>query len=150
MKYFHFGILIIILILYTQLFGLLKADSSNEIKIGILHSLTGSLGPSEFTLKDVVLTLIKEVNDNGGLLGKTLVPVVKDPASCWPCFANDARDLLSNQNVKVVFGCWTSISRKFVLPVFEELNGMLLYPVQYEGEECSKNIFYTGAAPNQQ
>uniref|UniRef100_A0A7S1KLI2 Urea ABC transporter substrate-binding protein n=1 Tax=Percolomonas cosmopolitus TaxID=63605 RepID=A0A7S1KLI2_9EUKA len=140
-----------LLLSFLLLFASLSvATDDNTIKIGILHSLTGSLGPSETTLKDVVLALIKETNDAGGVLGKTLVPVVKDPGSCWPCFANEARELLTNDQVKVVFGCWTSISRKFVLPVFEELNGLLWYPVQYEGEECSRNIFYTGAAPNQQ
>ncbi|NCG11565.1 MAG: urea ABC transporter substrate-binding protein [Alphaproteobacteria bacterium] len=121
-----------------------------EIKIGILHSLSGSLAISETTLKDTMLMLIEEQNAKGGLLGEKLVPVVVDPASDWPLFAEKARELLTVSDVEVMFGCWTSVSRKSVLPVIEELNGLLFYPVQYEGEESSKNVFYTGAAPNQQ
>jgi urea transport system substrate-binding protein len=121
-----------------------------EIKIGILHSLSGSMAISETTLKDTMLMLIEEQNAKGGLLGEKLVPVVVDPASDWPLFAEKARELLTVSDVDVMFGCWTSVSRKSVLPVIEELNGLLFYPVQYEGEESSKNVFYTGAAPNQQ
>ncbi len=123
---------------------------AQTIKVGILHSLSGTMAISETTLKDVMLMLIEEQNKKGGLLGKKLEPVVVDPASNWPLFAEKARELLTKDKVAVTFGCWTSVSRKSVLPVFEELNGVLFYPVQYEGEESSKNIFYTGAAPNQQ
>ena len=125
----------------------LKADT---IKVGVLHSLSGTMAISETTLKDTVLMLIDKQNKAGGLLGKKLEAVVVDPASDWPLFAEKAKELLTVQKVDVVFGCWTSVSRKSVLPVFEELNGLLFYPVQYEGEESSKNVFYTGAAPNQQ
>ena len=121
-----------------------------DIKVGVLHSLSGTLAISETTLKDTMLMLIEEQNAKGGLLGEKLVPVVVDPASDWPLFAEKARELLTVSNVDVMFGCWTSVSRKSVLPVIEELNGLLFYPVQYEGEESSKNVFYTGAAPNQQ
>ena len=117
---------------------------------GVLHSLSGTMAISETTLKDTVLMLVDEQNKKGGLLGKQLEAVVVDPASDWPLFAEKARELLDVEKVDVVFGCWTSVSRKSVLPVFEELNGLLFYPVQYEGEESSKNVFYTGAAPNQQ
>jgi urea transport system substrate-binding protein len=120
------------------------------IKVGILHSLSGTMAISETTLKDVMLMLIEQQNAKGGLLGKKLEAVVVDPASNWPLFAEKARGLLSADKCAAVFGCWTSVSRKSVLPVFEELNGLLFYPVQYEGEESSKNVFYTGAAPNQQ
>ena len=116
----------------------------------ILHSLSGTMAISETVLKDVTLMAIDEINAKGGVLGKKLEPVVVDPASNWPLFAEKARQLLTQDKVAVVFGCWTSVSRKSVLPVFEELNGLLFYPVQYEGEELSKNVFYTGAAPNQQ
>ena len=122
----------------------------NTIKIGILHSLSGTMAISESVLKNTVLMLIADQNKKGGLLGRKLEPVVVDPASDWNVFAEKARQLLSNDKVAVVFGCWTSASRKSVLPIFEELNGLLFYPVQYEGEESSRNIFYTGAAPNQQ
>lgn len=124
--------------------------AEETIKVGVLHSLSGSMAISESTLKDTVLMLIEEQNKKGGVLGKQLEAVVVDPASNWSLFAEKARDLLAKDNVSAVFGCWTSVSRKSVLPVFEELNGILFYPVQYEGEESSKNIFYTGAAPNQQ
>jgi urea transport system substrate-binding protein len=120
------------------------------IKVGILHSLSGTMAISETTLKDDMLMLIAEQNAKGGLLGKKLVPVVVDPASNWPLFAEKARELLAVDHVAAIFGCWTSVSRKSVLPVVEELDGMLFYPVQYEGEESSRNVFYTGAAPNQQ
>ncbi|WP_369908004.1 urea ABC transporter substrate-binding protein [Tropicimonas sp. IMCC34043] len=126
----------------------LAADDT--IKIGVLHSLSGTMAISETTLKDTVLMLIDEQNAKGGVLGKQLEAVVVDPASDWPLFAEKARELLTVEDVDVIFGCWTSVSRKSVLPVIEELNGLLFYPVQYEGEESSKNVFYTGAAPNQQ
>ena len=126
------------------------AQAADTIKVGILHSLSGTMAISETALKDVMLFLIEEQNKKGGLLGKQIEPVVVDPASDWPLFAEKARELIENEKVDVVFGNWTSVSRKSVLPVFEELNGMLFYPVQYEGEESSRNIFYTGAAPNQQ
>ena len=126
------------------------AQAADTIKVGILHSLSGTMAISETTLKDVMLMLIEEQNKKGGLLGKKLEAVVVDPASNWPLFAEKARELISKEKVAAVFGCWTSVSRKSVLPVFEELNSLLFYPVQYEGEESSKNVFYTGAAPNQQ
>jgi len=126
------------------------ARAADTIKVGILHSLSGTMAISETTLKDTMLMLIDEQNKKGGLLGKQLEAVVVDPASNWPLFAEKARQLLEKDKVAAVFGCWTSVSRKSVLPVFEELNGLLFYPVQYEGEESSKNVFYTGAAPNQQ
>ena len=127
-----------------------SASAQQTIKVGILHSLSGTMAISETTLKDTMLMLIDRQNRAGGLLGKRLVPVVVDPASDWPLFARKARELLAVRRVDVVFGCWTSVSRKSVLPVFESLNGLLFYPVQYEGQESSKNVFYTGAAPNQQ
>ena len=126
------------------------AMAQNTIKVGILHSLSGTMAISETVLKDVALMAIEEINAKGGVLGKKLEPVVVDPASNWPLFAEKARQLISQDKVAAVFGCWTSVSRKSVLPVFEELNSVLFYPVQYEGEELSKNVFYTGAAPNQQ
>ena len=125
-----------------------KADDT--IKIGVLHSLSGTMAISETTLKDTMLMLIEEQNKKGGLLGKKIEAVVVDPASNWPLYAEKTRELLTKDKVAAIFGCWTSVSRKSVLPVLEELNGLLFYPVQYEGEESSKNIFYTGAAPNQQ
>ena len=124
--------------------------SEDTIKVGVLHSLSGSMAISESALKDTVLMLIDEQNKKGGLLGKKLEPIVVDPASNWPLFAEKARELLAKDKVAVTFGCWTSVSRKSVLPVYEELNGILFYPVQWEGQESSKNIFYTGATPNQQ
>ena len=123
---------------------------TGPIKVGILHSLSGTMAISESPLKDVMLMLIAQQNAKGGVLGRKLEPVVVDPASNWPLFAEKAEQLLSVDKVAAVFGCWTSVSRKSVLPVFEQLNGILLYPVQYEGQECSRNVFYTGAAPNQQ
>jgi urea transport system substrate-binding protein len=124
--------------------------ADDTIKIGILHSLSGTMAISETTLKDVMLMLIDDQNKKGGLLGKKLEAVVVDPASNWPLFAEKARELITKDKVAVVFGCWTSVSRKSVLPVFKELNSILFYPVQYEGEESERNVFYTGAAPNQQ
>ncbi|EKN6014846.1 TPA: urea ABC transporter substrate-binding protein [Yersinia enterocolitica] len=128
-------------------FGTLAADT---IKVGILHSLSGTMAISETPLKDMALMSIDDINAHGGVLGKQLEPVIVDPVSNWPLFAEKARQLLTQDKVAVVFGAWTSVSRKSVLPVFEELNGLLFYPVQYEGEEMSPNVFYTGAAPNQQ
>jgi urea transport system substrate-binding protein len=126
------------------------AQAADTIKVGVLHSLSGTMAISETTLKDTVLMLIEEQNKKGGVLGKKLEAVVVDPASNWPLFAEKAEQLLVKDKVDVVFGCWTSVSRKSVLPVFEKNNGLLFYPVQYEGEESSRNVFYTGAAPNQQ
>ena len=124
--------------------------AEDTIKIGVLHSLSGTMAISETTLKDTVQMLVEEQNKKGGVLGKKIEAVVVDPASNWPLFAEKARELISKDKVSAIFGCWTSVSRKSVLPVVEELNGILFYPVQYEGEESSKNVFYTGAAPNQQ
>ncbi len=126
------------------------ARAADTIKVGVLHSLSGTMAISETVLKDVALMAFDEINAAGGVMGKKIEPVVVDPASNWPLFAEKARQLLTQDKVAAVFGCWTSVSRKSVLPVFEELNGLLYYPVQYEGEELSKNVFYTGAAPNQQ
>ena len=126
------------------------ARAEDTIKIGVLHSLSGTMAISETTLKDTILYLVDEQNKKGGVLGKKIEAVVVDPASNWPLFAEKARELITKDKVVATFGCWTSVSRKSVLPVFEELNSVLFYPVQYEGEESSKNIFYTGAAPNQQ
>ena len=128
----------------------ISASAEDTIKVGILHSLSGTMAISETTLKDTMLLLIEEQNKKGGVLGKQLEAVVVDPASDWPLFAEKARELLTVHETDVIFGNWTSVSRKSVLPVIEELNGLLFYPVQYEGEESSKNVFYTGAAPNQQ
>ncbi len=128
----------------------MAAQAADTIKVGILHSLSGTMAISETALKETALMTIEEINKNGGVLGKKLEPVVVDPASNWPLFAEKARQLLAKDKVAVVFGCWTSVSRKSVLPVFKELNGLLFYPVQYEGEELERNVFYTGAAPNQQ
>ncbi|MFP5350842.1 MAG: urea ABC transporter substrate-binding protein [Gammaproteobacteria bacterium] len=124
--------------------------AAETIKVGVLHSLSGTMAISETVLKDVALMAFEEINAKGGVMGKKIEPVVVDPASNWPLFAEKARQLITQDKVAAVFGCWTSVSRKSVLPVFEELNGLLFYPVQYEGEELSKNVFYTGAAPNQQ
>ncbi len=126
------------------------ALAQDTIKVGILHSLSGTMAISETTLKDTMLFLIDEQNKKGGVLGKKLEAVVVDPASNWPLFAEKARELIAQNKVAAVFGCWTSVSRKSVLPVFKELNNILFYPVQYEGEESERNVFYTGAAPNQQ
>lgn len=122
----------------------------DTIKVGVLHSLSGTMAISETTLKDTMLFLIDEQNKKGGVLGKKLEAVVVDPASDWPLFSEKARELIEKDKVAAVFGCWTSVSRKSVLPVFDELNSLLFYPVQYEGEESQRNVFYTGAAPNQQ
>jgi urea transport system substrate-binding protein len=127
-----------------------RAQSTGSIKVGILHSLSGTMAISETPLKEVMLMLIAQQNANGGVLGRQLEAVVVDPASNWPLFAEKAKQLLSVNKVSATFGCWTSVSRKSVLPVFEQMNGILFYPVQYEGQECSRNVFYTGAAPNQQ
>jgi urea transport system substrate-binding protein len=136
----------------TAAFGLgsVTALAADTIKVGVLHSLSGTMAISETALKETALMTIAEINKSGGVMGKKLEPVVVDPASNWPLFAEKSRQLLSKDKVAVVFGCWTSVSRKSVLPVFKELNGLLFYPVQYEGEELEKNVFYTGAAPNQQ
>ena len=128
----------------------MPAHAADTIKVGVLHSLSGTMAISETVLKDMVLMAIDDINAKGGVLGKKLEPVVVDPASNWPLFAEKARQLISKDKVSVVFGCWTSVSRKSVLPVFEELNSLLFYPVQYEGDVLSKNVVYTGAAPNQQ
>ncbi len=133
-----------------MLTAVMPSFAQETIKVGILHSLSGTMAISETTLKDVMLMLIEDQNKRGGLLGKKLEPVVVDPASNWPLFAEKARELITQQKVSAVFGCWTSVSRKSVLPVFKELNNILFYPVQYEGEESERNVFYTGAAPNQQ
>ncbi|MBU3068953.1 urea ABC transporter substrate-binding protein [Aestuariicella sp. G3-2] len=133
----------------TSAFSLM-ALAADTIKVGVLHSLSGTMAISETTLKDTVLMMVEEQNKKGGVMGKKLEAVVVDPASNWPLFAEKARELISKDEVDVIFGCWTSVSRKSVLPVIEELNGLMFYPVQYEGEESSKNVFYTGAAPNQQ
>ncbi len=138
------------LALTTSLISASAAFAEETIKVGVLHSLSGTMAISETTLKDAMLMLIEEQNEKGGLLGKKLEPVVVDPASDWPLFAEKARELIDVNDVSAVFGCWTSVSRKSVLPVFEELNSILFYPVQYEGEESQRNVFYTGAAPNQQ
>jgi urea transport system substrate-binding protein len=128
----------------------LRAQGKTPIKVGVLHSLSGTMAISEVSLRDVVLMAIEEINARGGVMGRPVQPVVVDPASNWDLFAEKAKQLLLQDKVAVVFGCWTSVSRKSVLPVFENANGLLFYPVQYEGEECSKNVFYTGATPNQQ
>ena len=128
----------------------LSAKAAETVKVGILHSLSGTMAISETSLKDVLLFTFDEINKSGGVMGKKIEPVIVDPASNWPLFAEKARQLLEKDKVSVVFGCWTSVSRKSVLPVFEQLNGLLFYPVQYEGEELSKNIFYTAEAVNQQ
>ena len=145
-QFFRLGALAAAMLLSTQAWS----AETGPIKVGILHSLSGTMAISETSLKDVALMTIEEINASGGLLGRKLEPVVVDPASDWPLFAEKARQLIAKDKVAVVFGCWTSVSRKSVLPVFEELNGLLFYPVQYEGEELSQNVFYTGAAPNQQ
>ena len=135
---------------FASLTSMTPAQAADTIKVGVLHSLSGTMAISETVLKDTVLMTIAEINAKGGVLGKQLEPVVVDPASNWPLFAEKARQLITQDKVAVTFGCWTSVSRKSVLPVYEELNSLLFYPVQYEGEELSKNVFYTGAAPNQQ
>src|SRR6267143_4264627 len=130
--------------------SIIAAQSKEPVKIGVLHSLSGTMAISEVSLRDVVLMAVDEINAKGGVMGRPIQPVVVDPASNWDLFAEKAKQLLLQDKVAVVFGCWTSVSRKSVLPVFENNNGLLFYPVQYEGEECSKAVFYTGATPNQQ
>jgi urea transport system substrate-binding protein len=149
MKLKHLSVAACLLVAAFAASSTVRAQSGT-IKIGILHSLSGTMAISETTLKDTILMMIAEQNKKGGLLGRKLEAVVVDPASDWPLFAEKARELLEKDKVAVVFGCWTSVSRKSVLPVFEKNNGLLFYPVQYEGEESSKNVIYTGAAPNQQ
>ena len=136
--------------LIAGLMSAMSVQAADTIKVGVLHSLSGTMAISETTLKDTVLMMVDDLNADGGLLGKQVEAVVVDPASDWPLFAEKARELIEKEQVAATFGCWTSVSRKSVLPVFEELNGLLFYPVQYEGEESSRNVFYTGAAPNQQ
>lgn len=139
------------LLLAVGMFGAANVNAGDhEVKIGVLHSLSGTMAISETSLKDVVLMAVEEINAAGGVMGKQIKPVVVDPASDWPLFAEKAKDLITKEEVAVVFGCWTSVSRKSVLPVFEEHNALLFYPVQYEGEEQSLNVFYTAATPNQQ
>ncbi|WP_407636114.1 urea ABC transporter substrate-binding protein [Paraglaciecola psychrophila] len=137
-------------VVINTVLGSFAIAQEDTIKVGVLHSLSGTMAISETTLKDTVLMMIEKQNKKGGILGKKLEAVVVDPASNWPLFAEKTRELLAKDKVDVIFGCWTSVSRKSALPVLEELNGLLFYPVQYEGEESSKNVFYTGAAPNQQ
>jgi urea transport system substrate-binding protein len=149
-KIFMTAVLLAASALSLSLSTVTVAQQSATIKVGVLHSLSGTMAISETTLKDTILMMIDEQNKKGGLLGKKLEAVVVDPASNWPLFAEKAAQLLEKDKVAVVFGCWTSVSRKSVLPVFEKNNGLLFYPVQYEGEESSKNVIYTGAAPNQQ
>ncbi|MCG8551675.1 MAG: urea ABC transporter substrate-binding protein [Desulfobacterales bacterium] len=149
-KRFSHKFLLIVAALFCGMTIAFSASAKETIKIGVLHSLSGTMAISETTLKDTILMLVDEQNKKGGLLGKKIEAVVVDPASNWPLFAEKARELIEKEKVAAVFGCWTSVSRKSVLPVFEELNNLLFYPVQYEGEESSKNVFYTGAAPNQQ
>src|ERR1700740_2643709 len=139
------GLLVVLAMAFSD-----HAKAQDTIKVGVLHSLSGTMAISETTLKDTILMMIDEQNKKGGLLGKKLEAVVVDPASNWPLFAEKARELIDKEKVSVVFGCWTSVSRKSVLPVFKELNSILFYPVQFEGEEGERNVFYTGAAPNQQ
>ena len=143
-------LILISTVIVASYFNSGSSSANDTIKIGVLHSLSGTMAISETTLKDTILMLVDDLNKDGGLLGKTVEAVVVDPASNWPLFAEKARELLTVHDVDVIFGNWTSVSRKSVLPVIEELNGLLFYPVQYEGEESSKNVFYTGAAPNQQ
>src|SRR4029077_13029209 len=130
--------------------ALIRAQGGGTVQVGVLHSLSGTMAISEVSLRDVCMMAFEEINAKGGVMGKKIDPVVVDPASNWDLFAEKAKQLLLQDKVSVTFGCWTSVSRKSVLPVFEKNNGLLFYPVQYEGEECSRNVFYTGAAPNQQ
>ena len=137
-------------ILIALTFTLLSINTVSAVKIGVLHSLSGTMAISETSLRDVVLMAVDEINKKGGVLGEKIEPVVVDPASDWPLFAEKAKQLILEDKVAVTFGCWTSVSRKSCLPVFEEYNQLLFYPVQYEGEEQSLNVFYTAASPNQQ
>src|SRR6195256_2702995 len=130
--------------------AVLRAQGAGTVKVGVLHSLSGTMAISEVSLRDVCMMAFDEIDARGGVMGKKIEPVIVDPASNWDLFAEKAKQLLLQDKVAVTFGCWTSVSRKSVLPVFEKNNGLLFYPVQYEGEECSRNVFYTGAAPNQQ
>ena len=130
--------------------GVQPVQAADPVKVGILHSLSGTMAISEAPIKEVVLMAIDEINAAGGVLGRKVEPLIEDPASNWDLFAEKAKKLLQEDKVATVFGCWTSVSRKSVLPVFERYNGLLFYPVQYEGEECSKNVIYTGATINQQ
>jgi urea transport system substrate-binding protein len=130
--------------------ALFSTSGFGAVKVGVLHSLSGTMAISETSLKDVVMMAVKEINDSGGVLGQQVEAVVVDPASDWPLFAEKAKQLITEDKVAVTFGCWTSVSRKSCLPVFEENNALLFYPVQYEGEEQSLNVFYTAASPNQQ
>ena len=127
--------------LTAGLMSAMSVQAADTIKVGVLHSLSGTMAISETTLKDTVLMMVDDLNADGGLLGKQVEAVVVDPASDWPLFAEKARELIEKEQVAATFGCWTSVSRKSVLPVFEELNGLLFYPVQYEGEESSRNVF---------
>ena len=130
--------------------GTAFGQDKTPIKVGVLHSLSGTMAISETALKETALMTIADINSKGGVMGRPIEAVVVDPASNWPLFAEKARQLITQEKVVATFGCWTSVSRKSVLPVFKELNSILYYPVQYEGEELEKNVFYTGAAPNQQ
>ena len=147
-----YGIVAIgLLLLAVGILGVKEVNAGHhEVKIGVLHSLSGTMAISETSLRDVVLMAVEEINAAGGVMGKQIKPVVVDPASDWDLFAEKAKGLINKEEVAVVFGCWTSVSRKSVLPVFEEHNSLLFYPVQYEGEEQSLNVFYTAATPNQQ
>ena len=136
--------------LTASMLWVLPVQAEETIKVGVLHSLSGTMAISETALKNTALMTFEQINAAGGIMGRPIEPVVVDPASNWPLFAEKARQLITQEKVAAVFGCWTSVSRKSVLPVFEELNGLLFYPVQYEGEELSQNVYYTGAAPNQQ
>jgi urea transport system substrate-binding protein len=137
-------------VLGAILFAAGAAAAADTVKVGVLHSLSGTMAISETSLRDVVLMAVEEINAAGGVMGKKIEPVVVDPASDWPLFNEKAKELITVHQVAVTFGCWTSVSRKSCLPTFEEYNQLLFYPVQYEGEEQSLNVFYTGAAPNQQ
>src|SRR5882672_2734753 len=148
MKLLHLKKFLIVLGLKATL--LASATAAETVKVGVLHSLSGTMAISETSLRDILLFTFDEINKKGGVMGKKIEPVVVDGASNWPLFAEKAKQLLEEDKVAVTFGCWTSVSRKSVLPVFEKDNGLLFYPVQYEGEESSKNVIYTGAAPNQQ
>ena len=127
-----------------------SVHAEDTVKVGVLHSLSGTMAISETSLRDVLLFTFDEINAKGGVLGKKIEPVVVDGASNWPLFAEKAKQLLEQDKVAVTFGCWTSVSRKSVLPVYEKNNGLLFYPVQYEGQEESQNVFYTAEAVNQQ
>ncbi len=145
-----FTLALLFISLSTSTLSVAYADGHQSVKVGVLHSLSGTMAISETSLRDVVLMAVEEINNAGGVLGKKIEPVVVDPASDWPLFAEKAKQLLTEDQVAATFGCWTSVSRKSCLPVFEEHNGLLFYPVQYEGEEQSLNVFYTAASPNQQ